>query len=402
MATIVYAWELGGGQGHLRRQEPLARELARRGHRVLWAAGKFQEAHAVAAPLGQTVLPAPLAGPPPLGMPEPPLTYYENWFRFDLLEPAKLYGLARGWRDLLRCAGADLLIADYAPAAMLGARAAGVPTAMIGTGFGAPPLLEPLPAFAGDEAVPQQRLVSGAQRALAGINAVLADLGVPALRRACDLFDVDENFLTTYPELDHYGARTGVRYWSALLSESAQEDAAAPDWPQAPGKKVFAYLSAHYAHIDNLLKTLQLTRWPTLVYAAGLSSQLCGRYETEALRFAPRALPLQQVAAACDVAVCHAGHGTVCGMLLAGKPLFMLPQWREQAVTARRVEALGAGISHEPERGDHGPLVPVLKRVAGEAGYTAGAQAFAARHREPGQAAVLAAIADRCGELAGK
>ncbi len=34
MATILFAWELGGGMGHLTNIAPLARHLAQQGHEV--------------------------------------------------------------------------------------------------------------------------------------------------------------------------------------------------------------------------------------------------------------------------------------------------------------------------------------------------------------------------------
>src|SRR5207247_8636282 len=34
MATVLFAWELGGGLGHMMQMAPLARALVRRGHRV--------------------------------------------------------------------------------------------------------------------------------------------------------------------------------------------------------------------------------------------------------------------------------------------------------------------------------------------------------------------------------
>src|SRR5205823_4327822 len=43
--------------------------------------------------------------------------------------------------------------------------------------------------------------------------------------------------------------------------------------------------------------------------------------------------------------VCHANHGTVVAALLEGKPLVMLPSQLEQAMTARRVIKLGAGVT---------------------------------------------------------
>jgi len=42
---------------------------------------------------------------------------------------------------------------------------------------------------------------------LQSINGALSKLGVPGLENLSDLFDCDENFLTTFKELDHYQNR---------------------------------------------------------------------------------------------------------------------------------------------------------------------------------------------------
>lgn len=399
MGNIVYAWELGGGEGHFRRFAVLARELKARGHRVTWSVIKEEEVRPYAEALGQACLPAPKYDAPPPGMPEPPLTYYEMAFRFGFLQPEALYGRVRAWRDLLLTCEAGLMVADHSPAAMLAARIAGVPVAMLGTGFCAPPEVEPLPNLVATVQAEPLRLLSGAQRFLATANAVLADFGAAPLARACDLFAARENFLATFAEIDPYhGLRAGARYWHALQSESAQAAAPAP-WPGGEGPRVFAYLSTAHPQTGMMLKGLKHLGWPVLAYVAGLGEEDAARCSGETLHIAARPLPMAQVAVQCDVGVCHAGHGTVCDLLLAGKPMFTLPMWREQALTGQRLEHMGAGISFEADRGDRGALLPRLRRVATEPGFAQSAQAFAARYAGVERGAVLAAIADRCGEL---
>ena len=63
---------------------------------------------------------------------------------------------------------------------------------------------------------------------LQSINGALSKLGVPGLENLSDLFDCDENFLTTFKELDHYQNRGKVEYWGARMSMEQGED---PVWP---------------------------------------------------------------------------------------------------------------------------------------------------------------------------
>jgi len=48
-----------------------------------------------------------------------------------------------------------------------------------------------------------------------------------------------------------------------------------------------------------------------------------------------------------DLVICNGNAGTVTGALLAGKLVLMLPQYMEQALTARRVVDVGAGAVSE-------------------------------------------------------
>ena len=50
-----------------------------------------------------------------------------------------------------------------------------------------------------------------------------------------------------------------------------------------------------------------------------------------------------------DLAVCHAGHGTVMAALANGVPLLCLPMGRDQPMVAGRVAELGAGRRLDPE-----------------------------------------------------
>ncbi|MDP2809263.1 MAG: glycosyltransferase, partial [Rhodocyclaceae bacterium] len=98
--------------------------------------------------------------------------------------------------------------------------------------------------------------------------------------------------------------------------------------------------------------------------------------------------------AACELAICHGGHGTTAAMLLAGKPLLLLPMHSEQGMTAHRLETLGVALSALPEAAAQ--LQRLLKRALAEPRPGETARAFAARHHAYDQAAAIAHAADRC------
>src|SRR5690606_6222145 len=68
MAQFLLAWELGSGLGHVGQLSPLARELARRGHRVALCLLDLVGPRSVLRELGQPCLqaPVPLSGGAPV------------------------------------------------------------------------------------------------------------------------------------------------------------------------------------------------------------------------------------------------------------------------------------------------------------------------------------------------
>jgi UDP:flavonoid glycosyltransferase YjiC (YdhE family) len=87
----------------------------------------------------------------------------------------------------------------------------------------------------------------------------------------------------------------------------------------------------------------------------------------------------------------HCSHAVVDGhnhrthaLLLAGKPLLLLPTALAQRMTARRVEDLGAGLVAGsvpgPGAGPVEPLAPLLRRLVDDPSLAAAALAFSARH----------------------
>src|SRR5882762_2842841 len=64
--VVLFAWELGGGMGHIHRLLPIARELAAQGHRVVFALRRLENAAVITQTLPDAkILSAPVyrAGP---------------------------------------------------------------------------------------------------------------------------------------------------------------------------------------------------------------------------------------------------------------------------------------------------------------------------------------------------
>jgi UDP:flavonoid glycosyltransferase YjiC (YdhE family) len=375
---LAYAWEFGAGLGHLGAFLPLARALVGHGHDVRWIVADVAAAARLLDREGFAWLQAPLRHE--VRSDSPPLSYADILLRFGYADALDLLGLTVGWRELLHLSGARLVLADHAPTALLAARTLDLPVVLFSSGFCVPPPISPLPAMRTWQPVPPAHLAQIEGAALTNVNAVLAHFGKPPLDALWRLFDVAEDTLLGFPELDHYAERGPARYWGNLPDAGI---GAAPDWPPAAahggGKRLYAYLRPECGHHEAALAALAKSGAATLVFFPGVSTALVERYSSPHLRFCAVPLDLAQVAQQADAAVTYASLATTTRFLLAGKPLLLLPWHLEQFLMARRVVDMGAGLLVDPEL-PADDLPQRLQRVVHDSLFRGNAAAFAAKY----------------------
>ena len=389
MSKLLYAWEFGANFGHIGAFLPLARALRQRGHEVRWTVAQTAPAARLLAPEGYPWLQAPMcqetlrAGPP--------LSYNDILLRFGYANSEDLLGLVVAWRELLRLTGAEAVLADHAPTAILAARTLGIPVVLFCFGFFAPPRRRPLPGIRPWLELPPGRLEALENEALASINAVLVRFEQAPLAAVAQLFDVAEDTLLGFPELDHYADRGPARYWGNLPDAGVGD---APAWPKLPGKRIFAYLRTGTAHHEAALAALYALGEPTVVFFPGAPPALLARYAAPHLAFSAKPLDLAQTAREADAAVTYASMSTVTSFLLKGKPALLLPGHLEQFLLAHRIEEMGAGLIVNPEQPPL-DLEQKLRRVLYEAEFTLNAQAFARKYSNFPQDIVTAHLVSR-------
>jgi UDP:flavonoid glycosyltransferase YjiC (YdhE family) len=403
MKRFLFAWELGGGLGHSVPLSQLSRPLLDAGHEVHVALRDLSTSHAAFGDLAAhprlRLWQAPIWTASLRGLPET-ATYAELLFRAGFLDDRRLLGLVRGWRSLMESVRPDLLLVDHAPTALLASRGLGIPRAAIGTGFFLPPAVAPIPAFREWETVDPARVRQSEDRAIATANLVLAALGEAPIGRLHQLVETDEDFLLTWPELDHYRHRPpkpGARYWGPLPTA---DQGTAPSWPAGEAPRVFAYLKADYAAIEAALDALKTAPLRTVAYVPGLPKALVQRFASPHLAFAPGPVDMRDVCTQADAVVCNAGSGTVCTVLRAGIPVALLPMHAEQLLFSRRVAETGAGIL-VTETEARQKLAKQVLRLVREAGWRDSARAVAQNHAAYAGRDVALAVTARCIALAG-
>lgn len=394
MAAILYAWELGANLGHMGSFLPVARELRRRGISVHWAVARPGQAARLLPDAGFEWLQAPRI--PEQKGDGPPLNFADILLRFGYGSSVDLLGLVVAWRQLMQLTGIDAVVANHAPTAILAARTLDIPVMLFGSGFLCPPRMHPSPSMRPWVTVAEKQLLDRDRLALDSINAILDRYRRPPLGILAQLFQVAEDSLLSFPELDHYRQRGPARYWGMLPAAVA----GAGEWPATPGPKVFSYLRPETPHLAIALQTLSDLRASVLIYAPGLPPDLVKRHAAAHIHFSSVPVDLNKVAREADVALTYASHATTAAFLLAGKPVMMLPGHLEQFLLARRVEELGAGLVQNPEQPpDH--LAAMFHRVLNEPGFRHRAAGFAEKYADFNQDAVLANIIARIEALIG-
>jgi hypothetical protein len=413
MKAILLTWELGGGQGHLTKLVPLVRVLHERGHRVIAALKDLSRAESAFAALDVEYLQGPSKTRFSDKTIPVPRSFAQILHDKGYCDIDELWAMASAWRNLFALVKPDLIVFEYSPTALLAACGLALKKALLGTGFCCPvdeyPLRDLRPWIRDDA---RQRLQRDEDAVLRNMNAVLERWRQPPLERVAHLFrDVDEIFLATVPELDHYPGRGGalangqaltpcpspggrgeIRYWGAWPNMGG----CAPQWPEGEGKKVFAYLKGFPA-LPRLLQRLCELRCPTIVYGDGVGAALRERFQAPTLRYEIQRLDLAQVGRSCDLAILNGTHGTSFSMLMAGKPILQLPLVLEQVLLSYAVGRLGAAIVVMPDRPD--AVVVALERMLCTPAYAQAAQAFAAKYAGYDPQRQIAAVIGRVEEL---
>jgi UDP:flavonoid glycosyltransferase YjiC (YdhE family) len=286
-----------------------------------------------------------------------------------------------------------LVVADFAPTAMLAARMAGVATACVGDGFSLPPLSVPLPDMRAWAGVAADEIDSVEGRVLAVINARLGAAGARGLRNLCDLFAEVPSFLCAFAELDHYAGRGDGAYYGAVFPPSAGQDAV---WPAGEGRRVYVDLDPRHPALPSIVDVLDRLGLPSLVQGAGMAVGQADGLERRLVQVSGTANRAALLAGS-DFVLCQAVD-VVAPALLAGKPVLMLPVFVEQMMTLHRVAAQGLGHGVDPAA-DAEAIEAAVRRLAGDAGCRRRAVNFARAYDGYRVAIAIEAVVDEIGGL---
>jgi UDP:flavonoid glycosyltransferase YjiC (YdhE family) len=351
MAKFLFGWEFGSGLGHASPIAEFARRLIGRGHEVQVVTKDPYTSTTVFGGFSIRVYSLPVP-PSPRSRIRDTMSIAEALHNAGYHSSAALAVKLAAWRDLVDVVQPDVVIVNFAPTAILAARAASVPVLQFGTGYAVPPKMEPIPGYSLIGKVATKRLLASEQDALRNVNNALKKVGMAGISSLKEIFTAERDVLVTLPELDHYPERVGGEYAGPLMSTAHSDP---PTWPQSDGdtQRIFCYLKADHPGFDDMLDIVAASAADVLVYAAGLSPTRREKLATRTMRFAERPVCLQQVCREADIVVCQGGHGTVATALLNGAGLLVMPGkgHAEQWMNANNVLRLKVGKVVPPSNG---------------------------------------------------
>ena len=381
MANVTFAWELGGGYGHLGPFRPLAERLIEAGHSVRAIVKDLARAAKVFRGLPIPIQQAPIKLGRAANYNPVPSTFCHLLQNMGYDDSLELSTMIQAWRMLLQAARPDCLVFDHCPTGMLAARGWEASQFTIGTGFFCPVDEFPLREMAPWRPSSEEERATHESQLVARINEILSANGQPTIGRIGEIYSsMTENLLTTFQEIDHYPYRPDVEYLGAWSNskESHADDAEEFVWPEGKGRRIYAYLKPNKS-IRPLLAWLSGQGHRTVVVGDGLNVSELRKMVQSNVRILNKHVDLRRVRETCDLAITNANHGTCCEFLLAGCPLFLIPITFEQAVLSRRLVDLGVALDASPEQPRQ--VIQQLSAALSSAQYRDQAQAFAQRYQ---------------------
>jgi UDP:flavonoid glycosyltransferase YjiC (YdhE family) len=332
--TVLFAWELGAGSGHLMNIRRLARRLHARGIRVVAAVtnlsaiaaldGIFTEIHRM--PNWRSAASDPAQGSVPSSA-----TLNDMLVTAGLADAAFVEHVTSAWVRLLRTVDPALVVADFAPAAALAARQR-VPLLLIGNGYTLPP--HEMHSFP-----PLHELSPPLHRedvTLAAVNAAAHGLALHPLQRLPELFSGDARVVHTAPLFDPY-ARFRQRPVDGPLIDYV------PRPRLADAAQVFAYISQGVEVRRDVIAALRPIASRLRIHAPMLSDEARDELAQGGAAVEPNPVDLSRMLHHCRLVVHLGGSGLATEALLAGIPQFVLVTHVEQHLTGIALERAGIG-----------------------------------------------------------
>jgi len=350
--NITYAWELGGNLGHFSAAEPVLARLHQSGHHI-----SICSPHESATQIKHAAFPHQWCRVPKrFTVPQAgTLLGHASILRYiaGFHDEGNLQVLLGNWRAIFDELGSDVVVCDFAPAAMAAANSLGIPCVVFDTGFFYPPEGKPLPVLDPMRAADIDALREEEHTVLSLTNTCLATLGCPRVETFDALLRGQDALLVNDPALDCFARPNIGRFVGPILRfrhtkkyDLSKHDARSIATVR-PKLRIFAYLSRYFPALETVLDVLTSCEdWTCTVFVSGLDDTIdLARWQRPNVALTRDFTEFGRCVVDLDVVICHGGSGTINHTLAHGIPLVLLPIFREQELNSLRVCKAGLGDS---------------------------------------------------------
>jgi hypothetical protein len=355
---------MGSDLGHLSHLRLPIEQAVQLGHEVYLAARDLHRVAEVMGHLTITCLQAPYKQDSILADQAAFPSYTHMLVRQCFSSADELEVYVRAWRAIFDLVKPDLVLFEHSPSALIAARDYGFKKILVGNGFFIPPRprdrSEPFAPFVNTARVADvmEGLKSDDAVLLTVINMALQRVGAQGFETLHDVYaQADEQFLMTWPVLDHFGERPGQRYLGVAMPQTRPP----PKWPPAGGPKVFAYLHP-FASLEILLKDLAAAKVCVLLYVRGLPLALRQVYTSERLHFTDTMVDLSSVADQAAWVINHGNHNTVANFVLSGVPQLLIPRHQEHLFSALSLVKEGCALMAYQDQAGYAAEIDAMNR----------------------------------------
>lgn len=333
MPRVLLAWEFGRGRGHVLM---LRRFAAALGAPSLVDAALCSLAHANAlSGLCDTIVLGPalvydnrerLARGDPMTA-----TWGEYLGDLGFRDAAELAPRIAWWRDFIESRRIGLVIADYAPLAVLAARGLGIRVVGTGMGYGLGPASMPeFPVLIeryGERVHDEQAMVSA-------VNAAAGPYGVPKLTRLPEINAMDDMLVQSLPFFDPYRTLRDKPHLPPLAEAPAELAEA--------GDEIFLYASGQEFTDSQLLDAATTLGVPLRVYAPGADAPTIERLRAaNGVTVEPAPRTVDEIARRSWLFVNSGQPSSMTMGLACGLPQVAIPQHLEQLFHAETLAREG-------------------------------------------------------------
>ena len=334
-AHVLLANEFGAGRGHLTTLRQLA--LALGPGYALDAALCRRAYDNILTDIGATVFDGPRLIYHNARRQGPDATPTATWGEFlgDLGfdREVRVAEVVDWWRHVIVSRGIELVLADYAPLALLAARSLGVTTVTTGTGFGLPPWqMAQFPMLKPENAT----RLHDEKSLLANVNAVATRHCMLPLAGLPEVYRADLTLVRTLPFLDPYAPWRRDIYLPPVTDISPML--------AGPGDEVFVYFSTSEFEDPQVVEALVALPLPRRGYLPGVPEGVAARLAASGMVLEPAPVPVADIVRRSRMVLNAGQHGILSLALFAGLPQVCLPQHQEHLWHATAAKTKGVAL----------------------------------------------------------